>query len=93
MDVTPHTAASQIAKQGQSEGVAHGVDVKIRDKLGERLPSQEDGAHTLPQQGEAREQTRLHEQAMPQEDELNRPGENDVETASCSFQDLLTRHT
>lgn len=27
VNVTPHAAASQVAEQGQSEGVAHGVDV------------------------------------------------------------------
>lgn len=93
VNVTPHAAASQEAKQGQSEGVAHGVDVQVRDKLRQRLPSQEDGAHALSQQGEVRKQAGLHEQPVPQENKLNRPGKHDVETASRPFQNLLARHT
>ena len=93
MNVTPHAAASQVAKQGQSEGVAHGVDVQVWDELRQRLPPQEDGAHALSQQGEVRKQAGLHEQPVPQEHKLNRPGEHDVETAPRPFQNLLARHT
>lgn len=84
MNIIPHTAASQIAEQGQSESITHGIDVKIWDKLCQCLPSQEDGAHTLSQQGEVRKQARLHKQPVPQEHKLNRPGKHNVETTSCS---------
>lgn len=93
MNITPDAAASKIAEQGQSESIAHGIDVKIWDKLCQRLPSQEDGAHTLSQQGEVRKQAGLHKHPVPQEHELNRPWEHNVETASCSIQNLLARRT
>lgn len=93
MNITPHTAASQVAEQRQSESVTHGVDVKVWDKLRQRLPSQEDGADALPQQGEVREQARLNKQPVPEEHKLNRPRQHDVETAPRSIQNLLARHT
>lgn len=91
--ITPHAAASQIAKQRQSERITHGVDVQVRDKLCQSLPSQEDRAHTLSQQSEVRKQTGLHQQPVPQEHKLNRPREDDVETATSPLQNLMTRHT
>lgn len=92
VNITPHTAASQIAEQGQSKSVAHGIDVKVWDKLCQCLPSQEDGAHTLSQQGEVRKQAGLHKKAVPQEHKLNRPRQHNVETTSCSVQNLLACH-
>lgn len=93
MNITPHAAASQVAKQRQSEGITHGVNVKVRYKLCQRLPSQEDGSDALSQQGEVRKQAGLHEQSVPQEHKANRPGEYDVETTPGSCKDLLPRHT
>lgn len=93
MNVTAHAAASQVAEEWQSEGIAHGVDVQVWDKLCQRLPAQEDGAYTLSQQREVRKQAGLDQLPVPQEDKLNRPREDDVETAPCPVQDLLAGHT
>lgn len=92
VNVTPHAAASQVAEQGQGKGVAHGVNVQVRDKLRQGLPSQEDGAHALPQQGEVGEQARLHKQPVPQEHKLNRPREHNVEPTPRPVQNLLAGH-
>lgn len=93
MNIARHAAASKVTKQRQSEGVAHGVDVQVWDKLRQSLPSQEDAPHALSQQGEVGKQAGLHQQPVPQEHKVNRPGEHDVEAASRSVQDLLARHT
>ena len=92
MNIAPNTTASQVSEKRQSEGVTHGVDVKVWDKLRQRLPSQKNGAHALSQQGEVRKQAGLHKQPVPQEHKVDRPGEDDVEATTCPFQNLLARH-
>lgn len=93
MNITSHAAAAQISEKGQSERVAHGIDVKVWDKFCQRLPSQEDGAHTLSKQSEVRKQAGLHKQPVTQEHKLNWPRQHNVETALCSMQNLLACHT
>lgn len=92
MDVAGHAAAPQVAEQGQGEGVAHGVHVQVGHKLHQRLPSQEDGAHALAQQGEVGEQAGLHQDAVLQEDKVDGPRQHDVEATPRPLQDLQARH-
>lgn len=55
--------------------------------------TQEHGSGALAQQGEVRVRGGLHQDAVAQEDEGDRPRQRDVETLPCSLQDLLTRHS
>lgn len=92
MNIAAHAAASKVAEQRQSEGIAHRVDVQVWDELCQRLPPQEDGPNALPQQGEVREQVGLHKHTMPQEHKVDRTRERNVETTARAFQDLLASH-
>lgn len=50
------------------------------------------GANALSQQGEVGIRTGLHHNTMTQEDKGDWPRQRDVETLSCSIQNLLTSH-
>lgn len=93
MDVAGHAAATQVAEQGQGEGIAHGVDVQVRQKLHQCFPPQEDRTDTLAQQGEVGEKAGLHQDAVLQEDKVDRPRQYDVEATPRPLQDLQARHT
>lgn len=93
MNITTHTAAPEVAEQGQSEGIAHGVDVQVWNELGQRLPPEEDGPDALTQQSEVREQVGLHKHTMPQKHKVNRTRKHNVEATPRALQDLLARHT
>lgn len=93
MNITTHAAASKVAEQWQSEGIAHRVDIQVRNELCQCLPPEEDGPDALSQQSEVREQVGLHKHTMPQKDKLRRAREHNVETTPCTFQDLLASHT
>ena len=91
--IAAHPAAPQVAKDWQGERISHGVDVEVWHKLNERLPGQEDGAHTLAQQREVGVEAGLHQQPVLEEHKLNGSRQGNVEAPPSAVQDLLSGHT